>query len=86
LPEPALAAALRSSANADVFLSIGTSSLVQPAASLPRLARERGAQFSPPYLKEISVLASDFRRRLRIKVYRFERAVLGLKLANGRRL
>ncbi|MGH7370679.1 MAG: NAD-dependent protein deacylase, partial [Candidatus Methylomirabilales bacterium] len=29
--------------SADVFLTVGTSALVQPAASLPIMARERGA-------------------------------------------
>lgn len=43
LPERALAAAIEAAERADVFLAIGTSALVQPAASLPLLARERGA-------------------------------------------
>lgn len=43
LPRAALAAAVEAAQRCDVFLSIGTSSVVEPAASLPRLAAERGA-------------------------------------------
>ncbi len=43
LPEAALTRALELAANADVFLSVGTSSLVQPAASLPLVARDNDA-------------------------------------------
>lgn len=43
LPQAALEEALEAAALADVFLSIGTSGLVQPAASLPMIAREYGA-------------------------------------------
>jgi len=43
LPEDALARAWALAQAADVLLSVGTSTLVQPAASLPRLALERGA-------------------------------------------
>ena len=42
LPIAALKAAERAVAEADLVLSIGTSSIVQPAASLPWLALERG--------------------------------------------
>lgn len=43
LPMADLSAAFEASKNCEVFFSIGTSSLVQPAASLASLARERGA-------------------------------------------
>jgi NAD-dependent deacetylase len=43
LPQVALEEALEAAALADVFLSIGTSGLVQPAASLPMIALEYGA-------------------------------------------
>lgn len=43
LPRSALEAALQAARTCDVFFSIGTSGLVQPAASLAFLARERGA-------------------------------------------
>lgn len=43
LPHQALATASQTADNCDVFLSIGTSALVQPAASLPMLALNRGA-------------------------------------------
>ncbi|MEW5916498.1 MAG: NAD-dependent deacylase [Gemmatimonadota bacterium] len=43
LPEAALERAFEVTATCDVFLSVGTSNLVQPAASLPWLAAERGA-------------------------------------------
>jgi NAD-dependent deacetylase len=43
LPEDALDRAFAVTESCDVFLSVGTSNLVQPAASLPWLAAERGA-------------------------------------------
>jgi NAD-dependent deacetylase len=43
LPLENLSAAIQAAQNCDVFLSVGTSSLVQPAASLPLLAKEAGA-------------------------------------------
>lgn len=43
LPEAALAAAERAAAACEVFLSIGTSSVVYPAAGLPLAALESGA-------------------------------------------
>ena len=43
LPEGAIAQAMRAAAECDVFLSIGTSSVVEPAASLPVLAKDSGA-------------------------------------------
>jgi NAD-dependent deacetylase len=43
LPQQALEAALEAAALADVFISVGTSALVQPAASLPVIALEHNA-------------------------------------------
>jgi NAD-dependent deacetylase len=43
LPEHALRRARKASAACDVFLSVGTSNLVEPAASLPWLAASAGA-------------------------------------------
>lgn len=43
LPPKALEAAVAAARSCDVFLSIGTSGLVQPAASLPYHAQQRGA-------------------------------------------
>ncbi len=43
LPRPALEAAFEAAEQCDIFLSIGTSALVQPAASLPLVALQRGA-------------------------------------------
>ncbi|MEW5959773.1 MAG: NAD-dependent deacylase [Chloroflexota bacterium] len=43
LPEPALHAALVAAEACDVFLSVGTSSVVQPAASIPFTALQAGA-------------------------------------------
>ncbi|MGH9333445.1 MAG: NAD-dependent deacylase [Vicinamibacteria bacterium] len=43
LPGDVLSHAFDASAAADVFLVVGTSALVHPAASLPAIARERGA-------------------------------------------
>lgn len=43
LPEDALEAAMGAARSCDVFLSIGTSTVVEPAASLPFLARQANA-------------------------------------------
>ena len=43
LPQDALRAAQAATENADVFLSIGTSAVVHPAASLPPMAQRSGA-------------------------------------------
>ncbi|MFN0133268.1 MAG: NAD-dependent deacylase [Phycisphaerales bacterium] len=43
LPEQTIAAALRACESADVFLSVGTSAVVQPAASLVHVAARAGA-------------------------------------------
>lgn len=43
LPEEALARAWAAAAGCDLFLSVGTSGLVEPAASLPRVAYRAGA-------------------------------------------
>lgn len=43
LPEAAIAQARAAAADCDVFLSVGTSSVVEPAASLPVMARQGGA-------------------------------------------
>lgn len=50
LPEQALEQAHEAAARADVFLSVGTSAVVQPAAGLPLTARQHGA-----YLAEINI-------------------------------
>lgn len=44
LPAEALEAALRASRRADLFLVLGTSAVVYPAAALPRMALEHGAR------------------------------------------
>ncbi len=44
LPTHALEAALESAAGCDLFLSVGTSNLVEPAASLPWIAADAGAE------------------------------------------
>ena len=43
LPQKTWQAALQAAADADVLLSIGTSGLVQPAASIPEVAMQQGA-------------------------------------------
>ncbi|NJN65717.1 MAG: NAD-dependent deacylase [Chloroflexaceae bacterium] len=43
LPEPALRAAMDAATTCDLFLSVGTSGVVQPAASLPLIAQQAGA-------------------------------------------
>ncbi|PJF37266.1 MAG: NAD-dependent protein deacylase [Candidatus Thermofonsia Clade 1 bacterium] len=45
LPEDALSRAMSLCANADVVLIVGTSGIVQPAASLPYLAKRNGRAF-----------------------------------------
>lgn len=50
LPEEALEKAFAYSSNCDLFLSVGTSAVVHPAASLPLLAKRNGA-----YLVEINI-------------------------------
>jgi NAD-dependent deacetylase len=44
LPEPVLAAAWRAAEGCGLFMSLGTSSLVEPAASLGRVAAAGGAR------------------------------------------
>ena len=44
LPERAIQTALEIASNCQIFFSIGTSTLVEPAASLPFLAMQNGAQ------------------------------------------
>lgn len=44
LPEEALAAAWRAAQECDLFMSVGTSALVEPAASLARIAANAGAK------------------------------------------
>jgi NAD-dependent deacetylase len=44
LPRNALEAAMQAATECDVFFSIGTSGLVEPAASLARMALQRGAK------------------------------------------
>lgn len=43
LPTEAMAQADRAASGCDLFLTVGTSAVVHPAASLPRLAKSRGA-------------------------------------------
>jgi NAD-dependent deacetylase len=43
LPETAIAEALKASRSCDVMLVVGTSAVVQPAASMPLLAKQAGA-------------------------------------------
>jgi NAD-dependent deacetylase len=50
LPVEAMNVAYQAAENADVFLSVGTSAIVHPAASLPEIAKSSGA-----FLIEINV-------------------------------
>jgi NAD-dependent deacetylase len=54
LPEAAIAAAQEAAALADVYLSVGTSAVVYPAAGLPQLARQAGA-----YVAEVNPVPSE---------------------------
>ncbi len=59
LPEGAFERAAEAAARADVFLSVGTSAVVYPAAGLPLIAKESGA-----YVAEINVERSDIAHAL----------------------
>lgn len=50
LPQKALSEAFRAAEECDLFFSIGTSGIVQPAASLPAIAKRHGA-----YLIEVNI-------------------------------
>lgn len=52
LPQEILKSAMQAARACDVFLSIGTSALVQPAASLPLLAKQNGAAIVEVNLEE----------------------------------
>ena len=76
LPEAAFASAQRLATESDVFLVLGTSLTVFPAASLPRLALQAGAQVFVVNAQETSLddHAADVLRDLRL----FADAVLAL--------
>ena len=59
LPEEAIARATQAAALADVYLSVGTSAVVYPAAGLPQVARQGGA-----YVAEVNPTPSDIAWRL----------------------
>ena len=59
LPEAALARATQAAALADVYLTVGTSAVVYPAAGLPQLARQSGA-----YVAEVNPEPSEIAWRL----------------------
>ena len=59
LPEEAIERATQAAALADVYLSVGTSAVVYPAAGLPQLARQSGA-----YVAEVNPTPSDIAWRL----------------------
>lgn len=59
LPEEAIERATQAAALADVYLSVGTSAVVYPAAGLPQIARQGGA-----YVAEVNPTPSDIAWRL----------------------
>ena len=59
LPEGAMEAAAEAAATADVFLSVGTSAVVYPAAGLPLVAKDSGA-----YVAEVNVERSAIAHEL----------------------
>ncbi|MGB3542049.1 SIR2 family NAD-dependent protein deacylase [Rubrivirga sp.] len=63
LPEEAIGRATEAAAMADVYLSVGTSSVVYPAAGLPQIARQSGA-----YVAEVNPEPSDIAWRLHEQV------------------
>ncbi len=58
LPQRALGEAFRAAERCDLFLCVGTSGLVYPAAGLPLVAREHGS-----YVVEINTEETDLTRR-----------------------
>ena len=63
LPEDAIGQATEAAAMSDVYLTIGTSALVYPAAGLPQIARQSGA-----YVAEINPEPSEIAGRLHEQV------------------
>ncbi|MCS7084251.1 MAG: NAD-dependent protein deacylase, partial [Aquificaceae bacterium] len=68
----ALKTAIESSQSCDIFVSIGTSALVYPAASLPFIAKENGAK-----LIEINPQETPISKIADIKIR--EKASLGVE-------
>ena len=58
LPETAIQAAFEIASNCQIFFSIGTSTLVEPAASLPFLAMQNGAQVIEVNIDQTPLTAS----------------------------
>ena len=44
IPEPAMSLSFQEAENADVFLVVGTTGEIMPAAQLPRIAKRNGAK------------------------------------------
>ena len=63
LPEDAIGEATQAAALADVYLSVGTSAVVYPAAGLPQIARQSGA-----YVAEVNPEPSEIAWRLHEQV------------------
>ena len=82
LPEDAIGEATQAAALADVYLSVGTSAVVYPAAGLPQIARQSGA-----YVAEVNPTPSDIAWRLDEQVRGAAGAVLpeliGVLLGDG---
>jgi NAD-dependent deacetylase len=60
MPEGVLQEAQRHARDADVFLAVGSSLTVEPAASLPRVAARRGATVAVVNLDETGLSAADY--------------------------
>ena len=58
LPETAIQAAFEIASNCQIFFSIGTSTVVEPAASLPFLAMQNGAQIIEVNIDQTTLTAS----------------------------
>ena len=66
IPEEAIAAATTAARQSDLFVAVGTSAVVQPAAGLADLARGHGARIGEINPEETTLSASvDFRIRAR---------------------
>ena len=76
LPEEAIGRATEAAALADVYLTVGTSAVVYPAAGLPQIARQSGA-----YVAEVNPQPSEIAHRLSEQVRGAAGAVLPVLVA-----
>lgn len=81
IPEPAQSGSFREAETADLFLLIGTSGEVYPAAQIPLLAKQNGAR-----LIEINIAPSAYTHRVNIFLQGKASEVMDLLLSHVHRL